>query len=131
MINLFKFLTPSVGNKRTTIGTTTSESIRLEWVNISLLLKGKQPSQMRQALISADKALDNALRDVVDGDSMGERLKNAKNKFDYGLYQKIWAAHKMRNSLVHESGYEPPYHMIEQSINTLKNGLESLGVSGL
>ena len=100
-----------------------------DWLVISQQLAGKQPSQMRQALITADKTLDAALRDVVQGEAMGERLKNSRHLFDKSLYNKIWGAHKMRNALVHEAGYEPPHHMISKGIEDLKRGLSSLGVN--
>ncbi len=102
--------------------------IKSDWANIKVLLNQKGPSQLRQALITADKTLDNALRDVVAGETMGERLKNAKTKFDYSTYNKIWEAHKLRNNVVHESGFEPPYFMVTQAVDDLQNGLVVLGV---
>jgi hypothetical protein len=112
-----------------TISAETRDKISREWKNIQVLLNAKGPSQLRQALISADKCLDNALRDIVPGETMGERLKSAETRFDRDLYNKIWEAHKVRNTLVHEAGYEPPYFLITQSVESLKEGLSSLGVS--
>ena len=135
MLNLFKFLgggsykdayTSGKSNRKVT--TATNSNIAQEWANISVLLQGGQPSQLRQALIAADKSLDNALRDKVRGETMGERLKNSSKMFDRGLYDKIWKAHKMRNALVHESGYEPPHHMITRGIEDLRKALNVLGV---
>lgn len=110
------------------IGVETRNNISRDWKNIAILLGQKGPSQLRQALITADKCLDNALRDVVNGETMGDRLKNAQKMFDWDLYNKIWEAHKVRNNLVHESGYEPPYFVITQSVDNLKKGLEVLGL---
>jgi len=109
----------------------TRSVIEKEWRNIKVLLDGKQPSQLRQALITADKTLDNALKDIVAGETMGERLKDAPHLFEKSLYDKIWRAHKVRNSLVHESGYEPPHHILTSSINNLKTALNSLGVKSI
>ena len=116
---------------RKSIKPVTRNNIEAEWRQINVLLNGKQPSQLRQALIKADKTLDNALRDLVIGETMGERLKNAYSLFERRLYDKIWKAHKMRNALVHESGYEPPHHMVNKSISDLKTALNKLGVTGL
>lgn len=124
---LLKLISPT-NSRRHSISQQTESKIRMEWQNIQNLLKGKSPSQLRQALISADKCLDNALRDVVEGETMGERLKNAKNKFDPTTYNKIWEAHKVRNNLVHEAGYEPPYYVVTQAIDSLRNGLIVLGL---
>ncbi len=106
----------------------TQDKIRMDWESIKVLLEQKGPSQLRQALIVADKSLDNALRDLVMGESMGERLKNAKDLFQWDLYQKIWDAHKLRNNLVHESNFEPPYFMITEAVTNIQNGLISLGL---
>lgn len=111
------------------ISEVTRNNVTRDWNNIKVLLDQKGPSQLRQALITADKCLDNALRDVVDGETMGERLKNAEDKFDRDTYNKIWEAHKIRNNLVHESGYEPPYFVVTKAVEDLKKGLQVLGVS--
>lgn len=116
------------GGGRKTVSARTQSKIKADWQIIETQLQGGAPSQLRQALITADKSLDNALRDIVVGDTMGERLKNAKDKFDYTTYDRLWKAHKMRNALVHESGYEPPHHMIKMGIENLKKGLNKLGV---
>lgn len=108
----------------------TARSIKMDWRNIEVLLQGRQPSQLRQALITADRALDTALRDVVEGEKMGERLKNSRPLYEkWETYDSLWKAHKVRNALVHESGYEPPYYVVEESINNLKKGLNALGVN--
>jgi hypothetical protein len=116
------------GFGRSVVSTQTEQRIQSDWKNIKTLLASKGPSQLRQALITADKTLDSALKDIVAGETMGERLKNAKDKFDRDLYNKIWEAHKIRNALVHEAGYEPPYHMVTRAIENLKTGLQSLRV---
>lgn len=54
-------------------------------------------------LIEADKLLDYALKNKrITGETMGERLKNAKVFFDKRFYDQIWKAHKTRNKLAHE-----------------------------
>jgi hypothetical protein len=129
---LFKFLFPSgrsnVFRGRMGVSPETESKIRRDWENVEVLLKQKGPSQLKQALLTADKSLDNALRDVVPGQTMGERLKNAKDKFEWPVYNKIWEAHKIRNSLVHESDFDPPYHVIITAVGDLKRGLVALGV---
>ncbi len=127
-MGLFSIFKKSVTTRRASVTTQTQERIKADWQTISAQLAGKTPSQLRQALITADKTLDAALKDVVDGETMGERLKNAKDKFDPTLYEKLWKAHKMRNSLVHEAGYEPTYGMVTDAIANLKQGLAKLGV---
>ncbi len=127
-MGLFDLLFGGTERKSSVVLQDTCDLITREWEQIDILINQGGPSQLRQALIKADKTLDNALRDVVLGEKMGERLKNAKEKFDYSTYDKIWKAHKMRNNLVHESGFEPPYHVVELAIEDLRRGLNKLGV---
>ena len=110
------------------ISKNTEDLIQREWKQIDTLLSGKSPSQLRQALITADKTLDNALRDLFDGNTLGDRLKLADSKFDRYLYNDTWKAHKLRNSLVHESGFEPPHFVVTEAIQTLRRAVQSLGV---
>jgi len=90
---------------RSTVSSQTEDKIKVEWKNINILLAG-----------------------IVDGKTLGERLKKSQNKFDRNVYNNIWEAHKIRNSLIHESGYEPPHFMLTKGIDDLKRGLEALGV---
>ncbi len=107
---------------------TTLDLIQADWQQIDILIKGGQPSQLKDALLKADKTLDNALRDIVAGDQMSDRLKNAKDKFEYSLYDKLWKAHKMRNAMVHEAGFDPIHTMVKRAIEDLRAGLRVLGV---
>ena len=117
-----------LNNTRRIITVETRNKIQSDWKNIEVLLSQRGPSQLRQALITADKSMDNALKDLVAGENMGERLKNAEKMFDRDEYNKIWEAHKVRNNRVHESGYEPPYFVLTQSVESLKSGLERVGI---
>ncbi|MFC1625159.1 hypothetical protein ACFL15_02195 [Patescibacteria group bacterium] len=110
------------------ISQTTEEMIQRDWKQIDILLAGKSPSQLRQALITADKTLDNALRDLVNGETLGERLKLSDTRFDKHFYDEIWKAHKIRNTLVHESGFEPPHFVVTEAVQTLRRAVQSLGV---
>ena len=107
----------------------TVRKITSDWESISVLLKQKGPSQLKQALIMADKSLDAVLKEIVPGETMGERLKNAVDKFDRPTYNRIWDAHKLRNSLVHEAGFEPAYFMVTEAVANLKEALYKLGVN--
>lgn len=132
VLNLFKFLGSSSSKRPFSGGSVkpfTIDKIKSDWANIEILLAGNQPSQLRQALITAHKTFDTALRDVVTGETAGHRLKLVKDKYESGLYNRLWSAHKMRNNLVHEAGYEPPHHMITKGISDLKEGLRVLGVN--
>ena len=124
----FNFLF-NVKKTRKIISLQTRNNVERDWKRVTELLGQKSPSQLREALITADRCLDSVLKDLVDGETMGDRLKNSSDMFDRDLYNKIWKAHKIRNSLVHEAGYEPPYFVINQSVENLKQGIDSLGMN--
>ncbi len=127
VFNLFK-LFENIGANGSIVKPATRDNVIQEWNNIGILVRSKGPSQLRQALLSADKTLDNVLRDKVFGENMGERLKNAKDLFTKEDYDRIWAAHKMRNALVHESGYEPIQSMLITGIEVFRKAVNTLGV---
>jgi hypothetical protein len=125
---MFEFLKNIILTKNRYVSLETEEKIQKEWIKVGELIKQGSPSQLRQALISADRSLDTALRDVSEGESMGERLKNSKNRFSESTYNKVWKAHKMRNNVVHEAGFEPPHFALKEAIEDLRIGLQSLNI---
>jgi hypothetical protein len=128
MFNIFDIFKIFGGSSYKAISVETERKIKVEWKKIDELLKLRGPSQLRQALISADKTLDNAIRDIVDGESMGERLKKIEPRFDRSMYNNIWEAHKLRNNLVHESGFEPSYYLLIEKVEVFRMALLNLGI---
>ena len=132
-MNLFGWLNGNLfsslfGAKTYTVTSRTQQDIINAWKSVNEALTTKTPSQLRQALITCDKCVDNALRDLVAGETMGERLKNAREKFEYSVYDGIWRAHKIRNSMVHETSFEPSYATLISAIGDMRKGLDALGV---
>lgn len=67
--------------------------------------KSSNYAEVKDSLVELDKLLDYLLQSKrVSGNTLGERLKNAKNMFSKSDYNTLWSAHKLRNSLVHEVG---------------------------
>ena len=129
MLNLIKkLLGLTVGYHRYSVSQPTEDRIKTDWIKIDELLRLRSPSQLRQALISADRSLDQAMKDIFDGETMGERLKNAKDRFEKNMYNKIWEAHKIRNNLVHEAAYEPPYYVVTEAVETFRMALRLLNI---
>ena len=91
------------------------------------LASSKDVYQLRSALIEADKLLDYVFRAKrVKGETMGERLKNAKAHFSWNDYQNIWEAHKLRNKLAHEIEFNPSAKELEEKYRFLRKALKSL-----
>lgn len=78
------------------------------WQKILDLVELPGTSTSSQAVIKADKLLDSVLKKLGPyGDTMGERLKAAQKKFSsYHIYDTAWKAHKIRNTIVHETDFE-------------------------
>ncbi|MEX1061551.1 MAG: hypothetical protein WEC39_00320 [Patescibacteria group bacterium] len=99
-----------------------------EWERIQGLLAAGRPSAYKEAVIAADKMLDFSLKAVIEGESMGERLKNAREGFYPEVYQGLWDAHKMRNSLVHEASFDLTVSMAKDVLAKYQKGFQALGV---
>ena len=126
-MNIFWWLKPRQSKKR--LSGHTTDAVTRDWKAIDVMLKEGKPSQLKQAMITADRSVDAVLKDLVAGETMGERLKNAREKFDdRDIYQGLWDAHKVRNALVHESGYEPQHFTLKKNIEKIRDGLVYLGV---
>ncbi|MBI4091574.1 hypothetical protein HY419_02350 [candidate division WWE3 bacterium] len=114
---------------RTTVTREVEARVKDDWLKIDNLMKVGGPSNLRQALMTADRSLDTVLKELYQGNTLGERLKECSAKFDRVLYNKIWEAHKIRNAMVHEAGFEPPYFVTKQAIEDLRRGIQTFGVS--
>jgi hypothetical protein len=127
LFDLFKI--SSVSATRKLVSVDVARKIAFEWANVEAMLKGSTPAQLKQALITADKILDSALKDLSFAQSMSERLKEMRDRLDRASYQKMWDAHRLRNTLVHEIGFEPQHFILREAIMDIKNILYKLGVT--
>ena len=99
-----------------------------QWKKVIEQVKSGNPSALKQAVISADKLTDFTLKCLVTGETMGERLKKAKDLFDYEVYDSLWKAHKVRNALVHDTSYDPPHYVVKEAVDQFAEALKVLGV---
>jgi hypothetical protein len=125
--DIFKNLT--VSSAPNVVSLNTARRIKDDWDNVEILIKGSSPAQLKQALITADKILDSALKEISIGDGMAERMKNIRPRLDPGSYNRMWEAHKLRNNIVHEINFDPPHFVLKEAVANLKNVLYKLGVS--
>lgn len=102
------------------------EKFQTSWLKIFNSVKKEEPASWHLAIINADKLVDSALRELmVNGQTMGERMKNAKDKFSSP--NSIWHAHKLRNVIAHESNAEINYDQTRRALNSFKQALKDLG----
>lgn len=101
------------------------EEYRSRWLGIVSSVTNEESSR-HLAVINADKLLDQAMRDSgIRGETMGERLKNAKDKLK--ARDAIWAAHKLRNRVAHESNVSVSAQDVKQALAAFKSALKDLG----
>ena len=78
------------------------------------------------AVVEADKLLDKALREMgTAGNNMGERLKRSSGKFTQ--LNAVWHAHKLRNQIAHEHGFNVEYLQAKRALNSFRQALKDLG----
>ncbi|MSU76008.1 hypothetical protein EXS54_00855 [Patescibacteria group bacterium] len=99
----------------------------VRWHEVEKMVQKGGPSNLQQAVVEGDKLVDHCLKHLgIPGDSMGERLRNSKDRFTD--YDGLWKAHKVRNQVVHESRKELLSFETKQAIGRFKQALTDLGV---
>jgi hypothetical protein len=104
------------------------DEVRTKLASIELKFKpDAQVDTLKAVVIDTDKLFDYTLKKKgFKGETMGERLKSAKEYFDKDMYNNIWEAHKLRNNLVHEFNYIPNFNEVKRHYSNFKKGLLSL-----
>ncbi len=80
---------------------------------------------LRQAIMEADKLLDYVLQGKgYRGETMAERMRSANREFS--RRNDVWAAHKLRNALVHEVDFDLVPSQVKQSIAAFERAIKDL-----
>lgn len=102
------------------------EKYRSRWMTIETQLSRNDIGSHTLCVMNADKLLDQALRDRgIQGNTMAERMKSCQGKWTNG--NGLWAAHKVRNRLAHETDATIDYDRARQALVAYKQGLKDLG----
>lgn len=96
--------------------------IMVKWEEIFSVSK----SDFKNAIIEADKLLDHVLSKKGYSGSLGDKLKKAAPLFTD--LNGIWAAHKVRNRLAHEMGFDVSPEETQNVLVQFKRALRDLGV---
>jgi hypothetical protein len=85
-------------------------------------------SGLKSALNDADKLFDQVMSQLgFHGDSFAERLKGGRQRFStYGIYDGIWKAHKLRNSMAHDMGFDLVVSQVKDALANFERGLRDL-----
>ena len=98
------------------------------WEEINAKLNSVNPNDWKVAVIEADKLLDETLASVgTPGFSMGDRLKNIVNADVGNNLDGVWNAHKTRNAIVHNPGFELTSEIARKAVKTLEDATKALG----
>jgi hypothetical protein len=96
-----------------------------EWSDITEIFKDDKTKPL--SIIHADKLLDEALKCLAfKGNTMGERLASARPKLKHR--DQVWYAHKLRNKIVHETGYKPTDKQARSALKGYYHTFKDLGV---
>lgn len=102
------------------------EKYRTAWLEIESNLKRDDESSYQLCVLNADKLLDKALQERhIAGQTMGERMK--KQQKTWSNANAVWAAHKLRNQIAHESSVRITYEAARRALAGFKQGLKDLG----
>ena len=103
------------------------QEVEDEFKRLEGIMKLGGEAHFRQVVIEADNFLDKVLKSRgVLGKTLGERLKNAQQKFNPVSYQSAWNGHKLRNRIVHEHQFELLSFEAKRALVNLKNAIKDL-----
>ncbi len=72
---------------------------------LDMFANSTDQASAKQLIIQSDVLVDSILKEAeVPGKTMGERLKNLRDKMPRTAYNGLWQAHIKRNELVHDAG---------------------------
>ena len=101
------------------------EEYQTAWLKIENGLRKDNKASYPTSVIAADKLLDKALTEMaLPGKTMGDRLKRAGQYFS--SVNSVWYAHKMRNQIAHEHGFEISYEQAKHALASFRQALKDL-----
>lgn len=103
------------------------EEVNKNWREIQSLMHSQNPSDWSIAIIRADGLLDEVLQEQgYEGATMAERLKII-SRTEMPSLERVWSAHRMRNTIVHEAPKDFPREDIQHAIESFELALRELG----
>jgi hypothetical protein len=102
------------------------EKYRSRWLTIEQQLKQNEAGSFQLCVLNADKLLDQALQEKgVQGTTMGERMKGLQKTWSNA--NSVWAAHKLRNQIAHETDVKIDYATARRALASFKQALKDVG----
>lgn len=98
------------------------KTVREQWKQI----EGRSGTEPSRALMDADSLLSWALGCLGYQGTMAEKLKKSKGLFSD--LDEVWHAHKMRNQMAHEPGFECSEAKLKASLAAFRRALKDIGI---
>jgi|694.fasta_scaffold04579_10 hypothetical protein len=103
------------------------KNVKAKLAGLDKLSKTDEIYRLKSIVMEADKLLDYALKNRgVKGETLGERLKNAKKLIDWKDYQNAWEGHKLRNKMAHEMDFTPTSKDLKEKYEFLRTAIKKL-----
>jgi hypothetical protein len=100
---------------------------REKWAAILKKFHGGSPEAMRITVIEADALVDEALKQMgLAGEHMADRLSRLTTE-DVASLNRVWKAHRLRNDIVHRSGFFFPPEDGQAALDDYAAFLSDLG----
>jgi hypothetical protein len=97
------------------------------WEKIIGYLNSDNPSDWKLAILESDTILDSLMQKMgYRGENLGERLK-AVEPSDFVTLNDAWEAHKIRNAIAHEAGYDLTQREAKRVIKLFENVFREFG----
>lgn len=94
------------------------------WEDVKRLIDSTNQNDWKQAILSADLILDDILTTMgYRGESVGEKLKRVEPA-DFRTLQQAWEAHKVRNQIAHEVGFNLTHYDANATIGLYRTVFE-------
>jgi hypothetical protein len=122
------FLTPGPTKKATKRGTRghlDKAEVAGRW-NTILLTSETGASGLKSSINEADKLLDHVMKlSGFGGETMADRLRQAERRLSHK--NDVWRAHKLRNSLAHDVGFDLVQSQAKEALRDFERALKDLG----
>ncbi len=106
--------------------TVDKQKYQSRWLEIEKKLQGGDLDSRFMAILSADKLLDQALKETGSrGSTMGERMKARQSAWSNA--NAVWAAHKLRNQIAHDENVSVSEETARRALASFKKALRDLG----
>lgn len=113
---------PSKGHRAKPID---KELVQQRWATI-MQMSDSGGNGLKTAIAEADKLLDHVMKQKgYAGATMAERLRHAESRFS--KVNNVWNAHKLRNALAHEVGFDLVSSQAKGALKDFERALRDLG----